>query len=324
MRCTGTREAGGFTDITYAGGFGHLQKGHGVAFGNLDNDGDQDLFEQMGGAFPFDAYGNVLYENPGSDHHWIVVRLVGRKANRFGVGARIEVRLRDEGRLDDPCMSSPAPADRSAARALQQEIGLGAAEAIESLTIVWPGSGTRQVFDESSRLDRVLRSYGRGKGVEEAHPGSHFDWQTRRGYLRPFRTLSHTAASAESLRCIILACRGCDCRQGTTLTIHEPEAETCLPRPAVLLLSVAIALVWGLMSPLRSGPGGPRGLRRPKEIIAQQAVTLMNDGDLAGAIGVLEPAGAQAECSSASFVGSLEPSMSRRPDPRTLWPYWGR
>ena len=40
-----------FQDVTTAGGFGHLQKGHGVAFADLDQDGDQDVFEQMGGAY---------------------------------------------------------------------------------------------------------------------------------------------------------------------------------------------------------------------------------------------------------------------------------
>ena len=32
------------------GGFGHLQKGHGVIFADFDNDGDTDVFEQMGAA----------------------------------------------------------------------------------------------------------------------------------------------------------------------------------------------------------------------------------------------------------------------------------
>ncbi len=39
-----------FVDITSAAGFGHLQKGHAVVFADFDNDGDQDVFEQMGGA----------------------------------------------------------------------------------------------------------------------------------------------------------------------------------------------------------------------------------------------------------------------------------
>ena len=54
-----------FSDVTFSGGFGHLQKGHGVAFGDLDRDGDQDIFVQMGGFYPGDGFPNALFENPG-------------------------------------------------------------------------------------------------------------------------------------------------------------------------------------------------------------------------------------------------------------------
>ena len=54
-----------FEEVTASGGFGHLQKGHGVAFGDLDHDGDQDVYQVMGGAFEGDVAHNVLYENPG-------------------------------------------------------------------------------------------------------------------------------------------------------------------------------------------------------------------------------------------------------------------
>ena len=46
-------DGAGFEDVTYAGGFGHIQKGHAVVFADLDHDGDQDVFEQMGGACHF-------------------------------------------------------------------------------------------------------------------------------------------------------------------------------------------------------------------------------------------------------------------------------
>ncbi|MCP4654372.1 MAG: hypothetical protein GY856_03025 [bacterium] len=38
-----------FQDVTTSGGFGHLQKGHGVSFTDVDQDGDQDVFAVMGG-----------------------------------------------------------------------------------------------------------------------------------------------------------------------------------------------------------------------------------------------------------------------------------
>ena len=86
----------GFSDVTTAGGFGQLQKGHGVVFADLDNDGDQDVFEQLGGFFPGDKYFNALFENPGFDNHWISVKLVGVRSNRSAIGARIHVTVVDD------------------------------------------------------------------------------------------------------------------------------------------------------------------------------------------------------------------------------------
>jgi hypothetical protein len=80
-----------FQDVTTSGGFGNIQKGHAVAFADLDNDGDQDVYEDLGGAFLGDQYPNTLLENPGHGNHWIKLKLEGRKANRGGVGARLRI-----------------------------------------------------------------------------------------------------------------------------------------------------------------------------------------------------------------------------------------
>jgi hypothetical protein len=55
-----------FQDVTTSGGFGHLQKGHAVAFGDIDNDGQQDVFAVMGGAIESDKFWSTLYKNPGT------------------------------------------------------------------------------------------------------------------------------------------------------------------------------------------------------------------------------------------------------------------
>ena len=57
-------EGKSFQDVTIAGGFGDLQKGHGIAFGDLDNDGDQDILAVFGGVYPGDLHQRVLFENP--------------------------------------------------------------------------------------------------------------------------------------------------------------------------------------------------------------------------------------------------------------------
>ena len=55
-----------FVDITASSGTGILPKGHGVAFADLDRDGDADLFVVMGGAVPGDRQVARLFENPGN------------------------------------------------------------------------------------------------------------------------------------------------------------------------------------------------------------------------------------------------------------------
>ena len=53
-----------FQDGTQAGGFGQLQKGHAVSFADFNRDGQQDIFEVLGGAFPGDTYLSALLANP--------------------------------------------------------------------------------------------------------------------------------------------------------------------------------------------------------------------------------------------------------------------
>ena len=142
------RNAGGkfFQDVTTAGGFGHLQKGHGIAFADLDNDGDQDIFANMGGAYTGDIYRKALFENPGNTNHWLKLKLVGVKSNRAGIGARIKVTVETEAgqRTIYKAVNSGGS---FGANPLRQEIGLGQAKSIKEVEIYWPSSGLTQKFD---------------------------------------------------------------------------------------------------------------------------------------------------------------------------------
>ena len=134
-----------FVDVTYAGGFGHLQKGHAVVFADLDNDGDQDIFEQMGGAFPGDGYSNVLYENPGFGNHFLAVKLVGVDSNRSGIGARIHAEIIENGERRS-IYKHVNSGGSFGANPLRQTIGLGKAEKVEKLEIFWHTTGLTQTF----------------------------------------------------------------------------------------------------------------------------------------------------------------------------------
>ena len=136
---------GQFVDVTTAGGFGNLQKGHAVAFADFDQDGDLDVFEQMGGAFPGDQFHDALYENPGLGNHWVSLKLVGEKSNRSAIGARITVDVKD-GDSTRRIYRHVNGGGSFGGNPLRQTIGLGAADGIESIEIFWPASGIRQQF----------------------------------------------------------------------------------------------------------------------------------------------------------------------------------
>jgi len=150
-----------FDDVTEATGTGHLQKGHGIAFADLDRDGDQDIVLNAGGAVPGDRYDDAVFENPGTvGQHWVAVRLIGATSNRAAIGAKIRVTV------------APGTGDRGPAatrlryrevssggsfgsNSYTQHVGLGRATAIESIEIVWPASKTRQVF-RAPPIDTLL------------------------------------------------------------------------------------------------------------------------------------------------------------------------
>ena len=134
-----------FQDVTTATGTGHLQKGHAVAFADLDNDGDQDIYESIGGAYTSDNFRNVLFENPGTSNRWITLKLEGVKSNRAALGARIKI-IAATPSGDRAIYKTVSTGGSFGASPFRQEIGLGNATGIRSVEIFWPVTGRTQVI----------------------------------------------------------------------------------------------------------------------------------------------------------------------------------
>ena len=101
---------------------GNLQKGHGVSFADFDNDGNEDIYIKMGGAYIGDDYENSLYLNPGQNqNHWINLSLPGMVSNRAAIGAKVRM-----------------------------------AVSIEKIEVTWPVTGKVQVF-ENPPIDTNLQ-----------------------------------------------------------------------------------------------------------------------------------------------------------------------
>ncbi len=135
-----------FTDVTASSGTGELHKGHAVAFADIDNDGDEDLLAEIGGAVPGDSHAFRLFENPGNGNDWISVHLVGVKTNRAAIGARIKVTVQNEGKAARSIYRTVSSGGSFGASPLTQHIGLGKSARIVDLEVWWPASNSRQHF----------------------------------------------------------------------------------------------------------------------------------------------------------------------------------
>jgi hypothetical protein len=145
-----------FADVTAATGTGHLQKGHGVAWADLDDDGDLDIYANIGGFLPGDVYSRALFRNPGHGSSWIRVRLEGVKSNRPGIGAKITLVLPD-GSLRYREVNGGGSFGASP---LEQHIGLGKVGRIARIEIEWPGSKTKQVLTDVRANQRIVVKEG--------------------------------------------------------------------------------------------------------------------------------------------------------------------
>ncbi|MCP3958698.1 MAG: CRTAC1 family protein [bacterium] len=173
-----------FEDVTASGGFGHLQKGHGIAFGDLDHDGDQDIYAVMGGSHSGDGFYNALFVNPGNGNHWLSLELQGVRSNRSAIGARLKLTVATAAG-DRVLYRTVSSGGSFGSNTLRQEIGLGKATAIRSLEIRWPGSKEPQTVrglrpdgfyrirqgSEPEKLERPAFALGGGATATPRHHG---------------------------------------------------------------------------------------------------------------------------------------------------------
>ena len=153
-----------FVDVTASSGTGELHKGHGVAFADLDNDGDEEIVAEIGGATPGDAHPLRLFENPGHGNDWVNLRLIGVTTNRAAIGARIKLTVENEARGTREIYRTVGSGGSFGASPLEQHVGLGRSARIVELEIWWPGSNTRQRManlgkNQSIEITELARSY---------------------------------------------------------------------------------------------------------------------------------------------------------------------
>jgi hypothetical protein len=106
--------------------------GRGAAFGDLNNDGWEDVVMTYLGGHP------QVFLNHGGKLHWLVISLRGTRSNRDGFGARVKVN--GQTRFATSAGSYASSSDK------RLHFGLGAAERAK-VEIAWP-SGIHQTLDD--------------------------------------------------------------------------------------------------------------------------------------------------------------------------------
>ena len=138
---------GAFTERSSELGIRHTGQGRGVVCADYDGDGRIDILISNHDASPT-VYRNMLE----TGNRWLAIDLEGRHANPHAVGARVTV-VTASGRQVQEVRLGTAYLSQSPATL---HFGLGAASAIRTVEVKWPGPGNRVTRVENVRADRLL------------------------------------------------------------------------------------------------------------------------------------------------------------------------
>ncbi len=155
-----------FEEVTFTGGFSNIQKGHGISWGDIDNDGDDDIYITLGGAHEGDIYQNQLLMNPQLNGNWINITLEGRESNRAAIGTKVHL-ITSLGKHIYRTVSQGAS---FGANSYRLKIGLDNADEVEKLEIIWPTTDKKQLFEnlEVNQFIRIIEGHDEIEKIEIA------------------------------------------------------------------------------------------------------------------------------------------------------------
>jgi hypothetical protein len=151
------RNKGGLTfqDLSTTAGAGFtLPAAHrGAAFGDFNNDGKIDIVVTVLNGPPellMNRSMNRSMNQSGNQNHWIILKLIGTKSNRDGLGTRIKVTTSHGSQYNH----ATTAVGYNSSSDKRVHFGLGQSTVIDRIVLLWP-SGIRQVLTQV-KADQVL------------------------------------------------------------------------------------------------------------------------------------------------------------------------
>jgi hypothetical protein len=117
----------------------------GAAFGDLNNDGKIDIVVTVLNGPP-----QILMNRSKNNNHWIILKLVGVKSNRDGLGTRIKIATASGVQFNH----ATTTVGYNSSSDKRVHFGLGSASVVDSIELTWP-SGIRQVL-KNVKADQIL------------------------------------------------------------------------------------------------------------------------------------------------------------------------
>lgn len=126
-----------FSEIGFISGFGLKEDSRSMTWADFDGDGDLDVITNS-----LDSPASYLRNNIGTKQHHIAIRLVGKKSNRDGIGARIWVEAGGRTQMREHHAGYSYLAQ---GQGQTTYVGLGSSKTIDRLRVRWP-SGTEDLL----------------------------------------------------------------------------------------------------------------------------------------------------------------------------------
>jgi enediyne biosynthesis protein E4 len=157
---------GRFEDVSARLGPGVTQTfaSRGCAFGDVDNDGDEDVVVLNMNDRPA-----LLRNDNHTGHHWVSFRLVGSRSNRSAIGARVTVTAGGQTQIREVMSGGSVMSMND----LRLHFGLGTSTVVDRVDIRWPSGTTQRLENLGTRqLFTVEEPAGDVPQGDGAHTGS--------------------------------------------------------------------------------------------------------------------------------------------------------